>query len=63
MAARKKTKLFMSGNSKAEKNLCELQVQTWQSLTDSLAMFTDDFMEEGGRQPSIQKRTRFIATR
>ncbi|MFO0700692.1 MAG: type II toxin-antitoxin system VapB family antitoxin [Nitrospira sp.] len=32
--------------------------QTWQPLTDSLAMFTDDFLEEGRRQPPIQKRAR-----
>jgi antitoxin VapB len=30
--------------------------QTWQSLTNSLAMFTDDFMEEGRQQPQLQKR-------
>lgn len=30
--------------------------QTWQSFADSLAMFTDDFMEEGRRQPQLQKR-------
>lgn len=32
--------------------------QTWQLLTGSLAMFTDDFMEEGRQQPPIQKRKR-----
>jgi antitoxin VapB len=30
--------------------------QTWQQLTDSLTMFTDDFMEEGRRQSPLQKR-------
>ena len=29
---------------------------TWQPLTESLALFTDDFMEEGREQPPIQKR-------
>lgn len=61
MAARKKTKPFMSDDSRVEKNPCELQVQTWQSLTDSLAMFTDDFMEEGRQQPLLQKRKRSLA--
>lgn len=35
--------------------------ETWQPLTDSLAMFTDDFMEEGRQQPTIQKRKRSFA--
>jgi antitoxin VapB len=76
MTARKKTKLFMSGNSQAVRIPREFQLegdeveiqrrgntlvirpkkQTWQSLTDSLAMFTDDFMEEGRQQPPVQKR-------
>ena len=76
MAARKKTKLFMSGNSQAvriprefklEGDEVEIQrrgntlvirqkKQTWQLLTDSLALFTDDFMEEGRQQPPVQKR-------
>jgi len=30
--------------------------ETWQTFTESLAMFTDDFMEEGRQQPPIQKR-------
>lgn len=30
--------------------------QTWQPFTDSLAMFTDDFMEEEREQPLLQKR-------
>jgi virulence-associated protein VagC len=62
VAARKRTKLFMSGDSQAENNPCAFQVQTWQSLIDSLAMFTNDFMEEGRRQPPMQKRTRLLAT-
>lgn len=76
MRTRKKTKLFMSGNSQAVRIPREFQLegdeveiqrrgntliirpkkQTWQSLTDSLAMFTDDFMEKGRQQPPIQKR-------
>ncbi len=76
MATRKKTKLFMSGNSQAvriprefqlEGNEVEIQrrgntlvirpkKQTWQQLTDSLTMFTDEFMEEGRQQPLLQKR-------
>ncbi|NGZ09773.1 MAG: antitoxin [Nitrospira sp. LK70] len=35
--------------------------QTWQSLIDSLAMFTDDFMEEARQQPPLQKRKRSLA--
>lgn len=31
---------------------------TWQPLTDSLTMFTDDFMGTGRQQPPIQKRKR-----
>jgi antitoxin VapB len=78
MATRKKTKLFMSGNSQAVRIPREFQLegreveiqrrgntlvispkkQTWQSLTDSLAMFTDDFMEEGRQQPPLQVRKR-----
>lgn len=30
--------------------------QTWQLLLDSLALFTDDFMEGGRQQPPVQKR-------
>ena len=76
MTTRKKTKLFMSGNSQAVRIPREFQLegdeveiqrrgntlvirpkkQTWQSLTNSLAMFTDDFMEEGRKQPPLQKR-------
>lgn len=76
MATRKKTKLFMNGNSQAVRIPREFQLdgdeveiqrrgntllirskkQTWRSLTDSLAMFTDDFMEEGRQQPPLQKR-------
>jgi antitoxin VapB len=78
MAMRKKTKLFMSGNSQAVRIPREFQLQgreveiqrrgntlvispkkqTWQPLTDSLAMFTDDFMEEGRQQPPLQVRKR-----
>ncbi len=81
MAMRKKTKLFMSGNSQAVRIPREFQLkgeeveiqrrgntlvirpkkQTWQSLTDSLAMFTDDFMQEGRQQPPLQKRRRSLA--
>lgn len=81
MAIRKKTKLFMSGNSQAVRIPREFQLegdevdiqrrgntlvirpkkQTWQSFTDSLAMFTDDFMEEGKQQPPLQKRKHFLA--
>lgn len=32
------------------------KMQTWQSLTDSLTMFTDDFMDEVRQQPPLQKR-------
>jgi hypothetical protein len=60
---RKKTKPFMNGHHQAIKIRCEFQLQTWQSLIDSLTKFTDDFMEEGRRQPPIQKRTRFVAIR
>jgi hypothetical protein len=56
-------KLFMGGDSQSKKIPCEFQIETWQSLTNSLAMFTGDFMEEGRRQPPIQKRTRLVATR
>lgn len=81
MATRKKTKLFMSGNSQAvriprefklEGDEVEIQrrgntlvirqkKQTWQPLTESLAMFSDDFMEDGRRQPPLQKRKRSFA--
>ncbi|MDH4078439.1 MAG: antitoxin [Nitrospira sp.] len=76
MATRKKTKLFMSGNSQAVRIPREFQLegdeveihrrgnalvirpkkQTWQLLLDSLALFTDDFMEAGRQQPPVQKR-------
>lgn len=67
MAARKKTKLFMSGNGQAVRIPREIQrrgntliirpkKQTWQPLLDSLALFTDDFMEGGRQQPPVQKR-------
>jgi antitoxin VapB len=78
MATRKKTKLFMSGNSQAVRIPREFQLegdeveiqrrgntlvirpkkQTWKPLTDSLAMFTDDFMEDGRQQPPVQARKR-----
>ncbi|MDF0673751.1 MAG: type II toxin-antitoxin system VapB family antitoxin [Nitrospira sp.] len=81
VATRKKTKLFMSGNSQAVRIPREFQLeggeveiqrrgntlvirqkkQTWQPLTDSLTMFTDDFMGEGRQQPPIQKRKRPFA--
>lgn len=81
MAARKNTKLFMSGNSQAVRIPREFQLEgdeveiqrrgntlvirpkkeTWQSLTESLAMFTDDFMEGNREQPPIQKRKRPFA--
>ena len=81
VTTRKKTKLFMSGNSQAVRIPREFQLEgdeveiqrrgntlvirpkkeTWQSLTESLAMFTDDFMEEGRQQPPIQKRKRPFA--
>lgn len=81
MATRKKTKLFMSGNSQAVRIPREFQLdgdeveiqrrgntlvirpkkQTWQPLTDSLTMFTDDFMGEGRQQPPIQRRKRPFA--
>lgn len=35
--------------------------QTWQPLTDSLAMFTEDFMAGGRVQPPLQKRKRTFA--
>lgn len=35
--------------------------QTWQLFTDSLTMFTDDFMGDGRQQPPIQKRKRPFA--
>ena len=67
-----KTKLFMSGNSQVLRIPHESQrrgntlvigqkKQTWQFLTDSLTMFTDDFMGEGRQQPPIQKRKRPFA--
>jgi antitoxin VapB len=76
MATRKKTKLFMSGNSQAVRIPREFQLegdeveiqrrgntlvirpkrQMWKQLTDSLTMFTDDFMEGGREQPLLQKR-------
>jgi antitoxin VapB len=76
MAMRKKTKLFMSGNSQAVRIPREFQLegteveiqrrgntlvirpkkQMWQPLIDSLAMFTDDFMQEGRQPPPPQKR-------
>jgi antitoxin VapB len=81
MATRKKTKLFMSGNSQAVRIPREFHLdgdeveiqrrgntlvirpkkQTWQPLTDSLTMFTDDFMGEGRQQPPIQRRKRPFA--
>lgn len=76
MRTRKKTKLFMSGNSQAVRIPREFQMEgdeveiqrrgntlvispkkhTWQVLTGSLAMFTDDFMQEGRQQPPLQER-------
>jgi antitoxin VapB len=76
VATRKKTMLFMNGNSQAVRIPHEFQPegdevkiqrrsnslvirpkkQPWQSFTDSLAVFTDDFMEEGRQQAPIQKR-------
>ena len=32
--------------------------QSWASLVNSLAKFTDDFMTEGRRQPPVQDRGR-----
>ena len=81
MATKKKTKLFMSGNSQAVRiprefhlDGDEVEIQrrgntlvirpkkeTWQPLTDSLTMFTDDFMGEGRQQPPIQRRKRPFA--
>jgi antitoxin VapB len=81
MATRKKTKLFMSGNSQAVRIPREFQLegdeveiqrrgntlvirpkrQMWKQLTDSLTMFTDDFMEGGREQPLLQKRRRPFA--
>lgn len=81
MGTKKKTRLFMSGNSQAVRIPREFQMQgdeveiqrrgnaliirprnqTWQPLTDSLAMFTDDFMEGGRVQPPLQKRRRTVA--
>ena len=81
VATRKKSKLFMSGNSQAVRIPREFQLegdeveiqrrgntlvirpkrQTWKQLTDSLTMFTDDFMEEGRQQPPLQKRRRPFA--
>lgn len=81
MERRKKTRLFMSGNSQAVRIPREFQLegdeveiqrrgntliirpkkQTWQPLTDSLVLFTSDFMEEGRVQPTLQKRKRTFA--
>jgi antitoxin VapB len=35
--------------------------RTWQPLTESLTMFTSDFMEDGRVQPPLQKRRRPFA--
>lgn len=35
--------------------------QTWQPLTDSLNMFTEDFRGVGRQQPPVQKRKRPFA--
>ena len=32
--------------------------ESWAALVNSLKMFSDDFMEEGRRQPSMQDRGR-----
>jgi antitoxin VapB len=32
--------------------------QSWAALIDSLKKFTDDFMDEGRRQPPVQNRDR-----
>ncbi len=78
VATRKKTKLFMSGNSQAVRIPREFQPggdefkiqrrgnslvirpkkQPWRSFTDSLAVFTDAFIEEGRQPPPLQKRRR-----
>jgi antitoxin VapB len=34
---------------------------SWAALTNSLKMFTADFMEHGRRQPTFQKRKRIFA--
>ncbi|HEY1372224.1 MAG TPA: type II toxin-antitoxin system VapB family antitoxin [Candidatus Binatia bacterium] len=31
---------------------------SWSALLDSLSKFTDDFMEDGRRQPPLQRRKR-----
>jgi len=78
MPSKKKTKLFMSGNSQAVRIPRDFQLEgdeveiqrrgntlvirpqkrTWQPLTESLTMFTADFMEDGRAQPPLQKRRR-----
>ena len=59
----KTAKVFRSGNGQAVRIPREFQlesgeVESWAVLINSLTKFTDDFLAEGRRQPSIQKRDR-----
>lgn len=60
---RKKAKLFgvcipHEFQRRGDTLVISQNIHTWQPLTDSLTMFTDDFMGGGRQQPQIQKRKR-----
>ena len=48
-------KIFRRGNQV----ILEPIETTWEALFESLSEFPEDFMEEGRRQPAMQKRDRF----
>ena len=43
---------------KGESLILRPKKQSWAALIDSLKKFTDDFMAEGRRQPTVQHRGR-----
>ena len=43
---------------KGESLILRSKKQSWAALIDSLKKFTDDFMEDGRRQPTLQDRGR-----
>jgi antitoxin VapB len=48
-------KIFRRGNQV----ILEPIETTWDALFESLPEFPEDFMDEGRRQPAMQKRDRF----
>ena len=50
-----KVKIFKNGNQV----ILEPIETTWDSLFDSLSEFPEDFMQDGRKQPAMQKRESF----